>query len=80
MFCKPDHISTGSTKPLRAGTSTCGNTLKKFVMFKNKIIQTGFFFFSVLIATVLLLDVVYVLPLPSPFLLAPFYLKHSSKW
>lgn len=47
MCCKPEHISTGFTEPCRADTSTCENTLKKFVMFKNKIFKQErvFFFF-----------------------------------
>jgi len=51
-------------------------------MFKNKIIQTGFFnlFFSVSLATVLLSEVFFILPPPTPVPLAPPYLKYSSKW
>lgn len=84
MCCKPEHISTGFTEPCRADTSTCENTLKKFVMFKNKIFKQErfffFFLFSVLIATALLLDVVFILPPHTLFLLALFYLKCSNKW
>lgn len=53
-------------------------------MFKNKIFKQErfffFFLFSVLIATALLLDVVFILPPHTLFLLALFYLKCSNKW